>query len=385
MHDADDDPVILRLRTTGHAEHGQAPPVDAFCGPGRRAGTQDAAVIGRGQAERDSVVVFFRHAAFGIPPLSLTAVAETEPDFESWRLRPTVFGYLAEVPRTGVRAPSRARVAWVVAAGLSLVAPVHAQAMVAPAPVQRPKTVVPNAPKETEEGKPDPSETATEDPADPVTEDPATDGGDDEPTPPTLPEATEDTDGTDEPEASAEAPPPAPNTANMADPFGLDATTRDAAWQGVDGFDVVVVLKGGSKVRGRVGAVQRETFTLIEHETGIIRVLPKSGVRALRVWTPPPVPVNNGTGLLVGGGILTGIGTPVFVSGVAFLAVCPSCIGLHLTLLVLGGGALAGGIPMLVKGTRQRRAYREAVEKRNLMPVVSRSRYAWTGGVRFRF
>lgn len=371
MHD-DDDPVILSLRTTGHAEHVEAPPVDAFCRsrpPERQA--QDVAVVGRGDAKDDSVVVFFRHASYGIPPVSLTVVPAT-PDLDSWHLRPTMFGYVAEVPRPPVRTPSRTRVAWVVAAGLSLVAPAHAQAMVAPeaVPVQRPKTVVPNV--NADEAKAD-------DDTEAQPEDGAEDDGEDS-GPPALPEdGGEATDPEPEPE-----PPPAPNAA-MADPFGLDATTREAAWQGVDGFDVVVVLKGGSKIRGRVGAVQRETFTLIEHESGVVRVLPKSGVRALRVWTPPPVPINNGTGLLVGGGILTGVGTPVFVSGVAFLAICPSCVGLHLSLLVIGGGALAGGIPMLVKGTRQRRAYREAVEKRNLMPVVSRSRYAWTGGIRFRF
>lgn len=374
MHEIDDDPVILSLRTTGHAEHVEAPPVDAFCRRAPEREARDVAVVGRGDAKDDSVVVFFRHASYGIPPVSLTAVPTT-PDLDSWHLRPTVFGYFAEVPRVPMRAPSRTRVAWVVAAGLSLVVPAHAQAMLAPdaVPVQRPKTVVPKAPADDAEPDAD-----TESEPDDGAEDDGNASG-----PPALPEDGDEV-ADPEPEPETEPPSPAPNAA-MADPFGLDATTREAAWQGVDGFDVIVVLKGGSKIRGRVGAVQRETFTLIEHETGVVRVLPKSGVRALRVWTPPPVPINNGTGLLVGGGILTGIGTPVFISGVAFLAICPSCVGLHLSLLVIGGGALAGGIPMLVKGTRQRRAYREAVQKRNLMPVVSRSRYAWTGGIRFRF
>jgi len=381
MHD-DDDPVILRLRTTGHTERDDAPPVDAFCRPrAPEPEPRDVAVVGRGEAEQDAVVVFFRHTTYGIPPVSLTTAA-TRPDVGSWHLRPTVFGYLAEVPRAPVRAPSRARVAWVVAAGLSLVAP--AQAMAAPdaVPVQRPRTV-PTPPADTADTADTVDTADTADTAEPgATATAAEPDGDDGPTPPALPADSGDT---TDPQPAPELPTTTPPPAATADPFGLDATTREAAWQGVDGFDVVVVLKGGSKIRGRVGAVQRETFTLIEHETGVVRVLPKSGVRALRVWTPPPVPVSNGTGLLVGGGILTGIGTPVFVSGVAFLAICPSCVGLHLSLLIIGGGALAGGIPMLVKGTRQRRAYREAVAKRNLMPVVTRSRYAWTGGIRFRF
>lgn len=267
-----------------------------------------------------------------------------EPDAE----RATV-----PTPRSG-SLRSRAA-AWSVAVGLSIVLP--GEVMAAPRP-ELPPVQVPDPERDPgSEAAPEPaSETEPE-------EDPA---------------ATYDPSET--PPVSLPAPAPA-----LDSPSSVDQATIDAAWEGVDGFDVELELKGGGSMRGHVGAVQADTFTLIQAKTGAVLVLPKSSVVSLRVRTPPPLPTNNGGGALAGGAVLTTLGAPVFITGVTFLAVCSSCTALHVPMLLLGGGALGGGIPLLVRGARQRRAYNDAMQERALAPVVFRTPHGWTGGIRFRF
>jgi hypothetical protein len=96
--------------------------------------------------------------------------------------------------------------------------------------------------------------------------------------------------------------------------------------------------------------------------------------------------MNKGTGLLVGGWIATGVGTPIFISGLVFLGICPSCTYIHVPLLLVGGAHLAAGIPMVVAGSKRRAAYQKALREHELGPVVSRTRDgSWCGGLRFRF
>jgi hypothetical protein len=87
----------------------------------------------------------------------------------------------------------------------------------------------------------------------------------------------------------------------------------------------------------------------------------------------------------VSGGILTGVATPIFISGIVFVAVCPSCTYIHLPLLLIGGGMLGAGIPLIVRGVKRREKYRAILRERSLGPVVSRVPGGWSGGVRFRF
>jgi len=369
------DEVALRLRFREHHSPTDAPDVAAFLRgsssdvPERREPREIGVRPGRRPLQPDApLVIFFQYASHGIPAL------EREPtplDTSSWTVRPTAFGYLARVPRTP---PGflRSRATWVVAACLPLVMPLVAEAAPSKATpaIQKPQenASVPDAP-DAEPGSetdtsPDPvagagAETGT-------TADPATRTPD-----PTAYEVRSDT---------PPPPPPVVNPKTAPNPAILDA-----AWEGVDGFEVELELKGHQKMRGRVGAVQRDTFTLIQSKTGAVLVLPKSGVLTLRVRTPPSLPDRNGTGLLIGGGILTGISAPVFISGLTFIGLCPSCTSLHLPMLLIGGAGLSGGIPMLVRGSRFRKAYHEAVKERGLMPVAFRTRDGWTGGLRFRF
>jgi hypothetical protein len=97
-----------------------------------------------------------------------------------------------------------------------------------------------------------------------------------------------------------------------------------------------------------------------------------------------PLPSQDGTGLLVGGGLLTALGAPVFLTGAVFLGICPSCTYIHIPMLLVGGAALGGAIPMLVRGARRRRAYMDA-RVMQIAPALSRTRHGWTGGLRLRF
>lgn len=373
-----EDSVALQLRFREHEGGDEPPDVDAFARRGPRsteppldagalaaASSSDRAepigVLPNGTrlAPNTPFVMFFRHTGHGIPAPGSGGVAPL--DLSSWSLSPTVFGWLASVtpPRRGAL---RSRAAWIAAACLPLV--LSAEAMAAPRPVPPPVQVP--EPGSASEASPEPQ---------------ADDRPDSAASEPTTSEAAEPVPS----ETALEpVPPPAPMPALEGGP-ALDQATIDAAWEGVDGYDVELELKGGGTMRGRVGAVQRDTFTLIQAATGAVLVMPKSGVVSLRVRTPAALPARNGVGALAGGGVLTAVGSPVFITGVTFLALCPSCTSLHLPMLLIGGTAIGAGIPLLVRGARDRRAYREALQERALSPVVLRTPHGWTGGLRFRF
>ncbi len=368
------DEVGLRLRLREREPSHDRPDIDAF----RPAAMQplpsepppEVGVLPGPTSMRPGspYVVFFQHAEYGIPDFDVDGGAR-RPDLTSWRLRPTAFGYLASVPPVR-RSPARSRVGWLVAACLPLALPLPAVAAPDEGPVVQRPVEVPRLPAEAGEETDAEPDDEVEDEADEADE--AEDDTEVGPQPETVgPTAT-----------TPRAPPPPPITGM---PSGADQATLDAAWEGVDGYRVELELKGGRTLDGRVGAVQRDTFTLLQSKTGAILVLPKSGVVSMRVFVAPALPGQNGTGWLVGGGLLTATGSPVFVAGLSILGLCPSCASLHIPLLLVGGAALGAGIPMLVRGSRVRRKYHEAVQTRALSPVAMRTRHGWTGGIRFRF
>lgn len=344
------DPAALHLRFRDDASESLAPPdVAAFL----RAATPEVDLddaLGvipgpRPPADDAPLVVFFQSPDFGIPA---PGYDHDVPDLTAWSVRSTAFGWVASVPPTTLRGPGPRRTTQVLAGYLALALPSQALAQAPPSqppPVQTPKSQPTSAPAAT-----DPAPAVA--PAEATTPPPAT-------TPTPLPQAT------------------APK---------IDPSVTDAAWEGVDGFDVLVELKGGKVLRGRVGAVQAATFTLIDGSDGQILVIPKSGVSSLRAYIPPPIPTKTGAGLIAGGSILTSLGAPVFLTGVVFLAICPSCTYLHLPMLIVGGGALGGGIPMIVRGARQRTEFQKALQERRLSPMITRTPYGgWTGGLTLRF
>lgn len=322
-------------------------------------------VPGTRPAEPDGpLVIFLQHPEFGIPA---PGYDHSLPDLECWNVRPTNFGWIATVPppTSGVR-----RAAQLLAGCLALALPTRADALVLapavpPPPVQAPATPT-ASPRATANQIPPAATPASQ--AAPAAQ-PAT-----EPPPVAVPE-------------SVPAPEAAPVVAPAPPPWTADRNAvTDAAWEGVDGFDVIVELKGGKVLRGRVGAVQNETFTLIDKSDGQILVIPKSGVASLRAHVPPPIPTKTGTGLIIGGSVLTALGIPVFITGVTFLAICPSCVYLHLPMLVIGGGGLGGGIPMITRGIQRRNAFQRAIQEHRVSPMVTRTPFGgWQGGLQVRF
>lgn len=360
------EPGALPLRFRDHAVPLDAatPDLAAFLrAPAEDAPTDDALGVlpGRGPADPDGpLVVFFQQPDFGIPA---PGYDHRLPDLAAWNIRTETSGWIATVPPP-TRAPGPRRAVQVLAGCLALALPTHADAAPAPTPVVQ---------------KPTASATTAEPARKPA---PATATA---ATPPALPPEPEPQPVAVEPApAPAVTPPPVvtppPPVAPVRDPVA------DAAWAGVVGIDVVLGLKGGKVLRGRVGAVQLDTFTLINRADGQILVIPKSSVTSLRAYIPPPLPTKNGTGLIAGGSVLTALGVPVFITGVTFLAICPSCTYLHLPMLIVGGGALGAGIPMISRGIQRRTAFQRAVQEHQLSPMVTRTPYGgWSGGLQLRF
>lgn len=212
--------------------------------------------------------------------------------------------------------------------------------------------------------------------------------------------ATHDEDETARPrEVSTEAAPaveaPEPSDTTVVAPKAVKSpgqATLDAAWEGVKDYDVRIVLDDGTSYTGRVSAVQESTFTLIDYQGGIVRVIPKATVRDLRVrvpgYQPPaqPLPEQTGAGMLAGGILLTVVGTPVFISGLVFTGAGTGASEIYLPMLLLGGGAVGAGIPLLVAGARRRRAYNKALyERTRPTPTLGFSRHGWTAGLSVRF
>lgn len=343
------EPPALHLRLRDDAAPDAPPDIEAFARAPGPADPRDAADLGvlPGPAPLDPdgpLVLFLQHPEFGIPA---PGYDHRVPDLDAWSVRPTKIGWIASVPPPP-REPGPRRAVQVLAGCLALALSTSNEAL-----AQSPAIPAPQAPA---------AQTAR----------PA-------PPPPAQPPATPAADPSTEP-----APPPAaiPPPVVSRD---VVASITDAAWEGVDGIDAIVELKGGKVLRGRIGAVQQSTFTLIDGATGQILVVPKSGVASLRAFVPPPLPTRTGTGLLVGGGILTGLGIPVFITGLTFVGICPSCGFLHLPMLIVGAGALGGGIPMLARGTQRRSAFQKALLEQRVTPVVSRTPYGWNGGLQIRF
>jgi hypothetical protein len=379
----------LRFRNPEATSDGSGPPeppdVDAFLN-GRRAGAdpymEDELGVLPGPRPVDPaapLVIFLQNPEFEIPA---PGYDHSLPDLTSWSVRPTTFGWIAHVsPPARSGGPRRA--AQLVAGCIALTLPFPANALTdapasAPPPVVAPATASTTTSTTTSTSKAPATSTSGKAPATPPAAAPAP------ATPaPTPAPASAQPAGSTVPVASgsppAAIPPPAPRIQDTR-------AVADAAWEGIDGFLVVVELKGGRTLRGRIGAVQADTFTLIESTDGQILVIPKSSVSSVRAHVAPPVPTQNGGGLIAGGSVLTALGVPVFLTGIVFVAICPSCTYLHIPMLVVGAAGLGAGIPMITRGVQRRTAFQKAMEENRVIPMVSRTPYhGWTGGLQIRF
>lgn len=155
------------------------------------------------------------------------------------------------------------------------------------------------------------------------------------------------------------------------------------------------VYVAGRKVRGLIVGVDGDFVMMVDEERdGKIALIPKAQITEIRGKTRPErnklaLPPD-GTGALAGGGVLVAFGGPLTISGLVFVAITPSYTPLWLPQLLPGLLFLGGGIPLLVMGTRKRRAYNEAVLEqrlsRRLTPTFGRTPGGgWTGGLSLRF
>ena len=184
--------------------------------------------------------------------------------------------------------------------------------------------------------------------------------------------------------------PPAPNVT----PGSLRATV-EVILKSMNGREGVVVARRAT-VSGLIIGVEGEMVTLIDYsKDGKIVMLPKSDILEIRGRVPPP-PISSlpprGTGMVIAGGAMVGVGVPLMLSGLIFSALSASyAIYLGLPQIVPAAALLGAGIPLLVFGTRRRRAHEEALKKHvlahgRLLPTVGRTRHGgWTGGLVLRF
>jgi hypothetical protein len=171
------------------------------------------------------------------------------------------------------------------------------------------------------------------------------------------------------------------------------ASQLETILQGMKGREAVVYA-AGTKVTGLIIGVDGDFVTIIDAERdGKIALIPKAQIVEVRgrsaQMIEPYVDLPTGTGNLVAGGILVGIGAPLMLSGLVFLGISPSSLFLYLPQILPAGVMLGIGIPNLVIGGRKRRAYQAAMRPRlseRLAPAVSRTPHgSWTGGLTLRF
>lgn len=190
-------------------------------------------------------------------------------------------------------------------------------------------------------------------------------------------------------EASVVPPPvvgptPAPRIASAA-------AQLETILQGMKGREAVVYA-AGAKVTGLIIGVDGDFVTIIDVERdGKIALIPKLQIVEVRGrMAVQPSDLPTGTGNLVAGGILVGVGAPLMLSGLVFLGITPSYLFIYLPQILPAGVMLGVGIPNLVIGMRKRRAYQAASRgsrlSERLTPAVNRTPHgSWTGGLRLQF
>lgn len=195
-----------------------------------------------------------------------------------------------------------------------------------------------------------------------------------------------------DPEAeAAPAAEPEPAPAPASPPAG---GVPDAFWAAMKGQDVVLILDSGRR-RGRLVASDADSILFVDYvDDGRLRVLPKSAILELR--GAPPSSTGRGPVLMgppegngrIGAGIaMTVVGTPLLLTGIIFLAACPSCASISLPTFLPGAALVGAGIPLIVRGTKMRRAWyaRQNEALARVRPGFAVGPRGWSGGLTLRF
>lgn len=178
-------------------------------------------------------------------------------------------------------------------------------------------------------------------------------------------------------------PPPNPNVSTEIPPL-------DRILSLLRGQEVTLSI-GGRAITGRVISVEGDALAMIDNDRGgRIALIPKAAIRDVRGVLPPTPPeaLPQGTGPIAGGAVLVGFGAPTMISALVFIGLTTSSTSVWLPQFLPAAALLGAGIPLLVRGLRQRRAYREALfrQRAQLSPNFAPTRGGgWTGGLTLRF
>jgi hypothetical protein len=111
--------------------------------------------------------------------------------------------------------------------------------------------------------------------------------------------------------------------------------------------------------------MQGNQLVLARAGDGLVVSVPTSEV--LRVYAPidrppkrGPLPVDNGSGLIAGGGVLLGLGIPAIISGAVMAGICGFCTFIYLPLLIPGGAMTGAGAGMVKVGNDRKRMWQAA-------------------------
>lgn len=197
--------------------------------------------------------------------------------------------------------------------------------------------------------------------------------------------------------ATPAATPPARVVAPPPPTVAPARATVEAILKSMNGREGVVTARRAT-VSGLIIGVEGDLVTIVDYTNdGKIVMLPKSDILEIRGRVPlPPTDVRSssaprGTGMMVGGSLMTGVGGALMLSGIIFSAFDISyALYLGIPQIVPGAALLSAGIPLLVFGNRRRKAHDAQLKKqtaaRRLTPTVGRTRHGgWTGGLVMRF
>jgi len=185
---------------------------------------------------------------------------------------------------------------------------------------------------------------------------------------------------------------PMPEVAPSATPPSVP--NLQAILYAMRGHDATIYA-AGRVITGLLVGVEGDFVMMVDDaRDGKIAMIPKSQITEVRGKTRPtrsggPLPPD-GTPQLAGGGVLVAIGAPLTISGLVFVSLTPSFTPLWLPQLLPGLLMLGGGIPLLVVGSRRRRAFQAAMYEnritRHMKPSFGRTPGGgWTGGLSLRF
>lgn len=206
------------------------------------------------------------------------------------------------------------------------------------------------------------------------------------PAPPAVqaPRRTTEPTGTGATPDTATLTPPPPRPGPDAVDDGLSLLGR-SLWSGLMQRRITLRLGEGGSVSGVLISQSDTQLGLAEELEGRLVSVEKSEIRGIEVASRPEVPTTgDGTGLLVGGGLLLGLGIPTTIAGLTFTFIFPYA-GLF---YIPGPIAVGAGIPMVVIGHRRKKDHRAALRRARLghiTPQLQVGRQGGTAGVRWRF